>query len=178
MLQIVPNAGMIRLRDASGGEGKLKEERKVTVKEGEIYHLRVKAEGSSLKVYWGNEYKPVIEVQDLAYRTGKLGLNVWNGSVLFQNIIVSDLKGNLGAVVTNKGQWQPNINGKKGMAVNQGKSQQIYNKQAADFVYEGNISLRSDSVATLAFRSSADGTTLSLSEHDPTLDRQKWVITN
>lgn len=158
MLQIVPNAGMIRLRDASDGEGKLKEERKVTVKAGEIYHLKVKAEGSSLKVYWDNEYKPVIEVQDDAYRTGKLGLNVWNGSVLFQNIIVSDLKGNLGAVVTNKGQWQPNINGKKGMAVNQMKSQQIYNKQAADFVYEGNLSLRPDSVAALAFRSSADGT--------------------
>lgn len=158
MLQIVPNAGMIRLQDASGGEGKLKEERKVTVKVGEIYHLKVKAEGSSLKVYWDNAYKPVIEVQDNAYRTGKLGLNVWDGSVLFQNIIVSDLKGNLGAVVTNQGQWQPNISGKKGMVVNQSKSQQIYNKKAADFVYEGNISLRPDSVAALAFRSSADGT--------------------
>ncbi|OAB47200.1 GH32 C-terminal domain-containing protein [Paenibacillus antarcticus] len=158
MLQIVPNAGIIRLRDASGGEGKLNEGRNVTVKEGEIYHLKVKAEGSSLKVYWGNQYQPVIEVQDTAYLTGKLGLNVWDGSALFQNITVSDLKGNLGAVVTNKGQWQPNISGKKGAVVNQTKAQQMYNKQAADFVYEGNISLRPDAVAALVFRSSSDGT--------------------
>lgn len=158
MLQIVPNAGLIRLRDASSEEGKLKEERHVTVKEGEIYHLKVKAEGSSLKVYWGNQYKPVIDVQDNAYRTGKLGLNVWDGSALFQNIIVSDLNGNLGDVVSNKGQWQPDISGIKGTVVNQSKAQQIYNKQAADFVYEGNISLRTDSIAALAFRSSADGT--------------------
>ncbi|MFI2856245.1 GH32 C-terminal domain-containing protein [Paenibacillus sp. JSM ZJ436] len=157
MLQIVPSAGVIRLRDAGSGEGELKEERQVTVKEGEIYHLKVKAEGSSLKVYWGNQYKPVIDVQDTAYRTGKLGLHVWDGSALFQNIMVSDLKGNLGPAVTNTGLWQPDLRGIKGTAVNQIRSQQVFTKQAADFVYEGNISLLHDSVAALTFRASADG---------------------
>ncbi|MBD7967387.1 GH32 C-terminal domain-containing protein [Paenibacillus sp. Sa2BVA9] len=158
MLQIVPNAGMIRLRDASSGEGKLKEERRISVKAGEIYHLKVKAEGSSLKVYWGDQYKPVIDIQDRTYSSGKLGLHVWDGSALFQNILVSDLKGNLGTVNVHKGQWQPDIRGKKGTVINQSKARQVYDKQVVDFVYEGNISLSPDSAAALSFRSSADGT--------------------
>ncbi|MGN7764337.1 GH32 C-terminal domain-containing protein [Paenibacillus sp. 22594] len=158
MLQIAPESGMIRLKDAAGGAGRLNEEHQVSLKEGEIYHLKVKAEESSLKVYWGDQYKPVIDIQDSAYHTGRLGLHVRDGSALFQNITVSDLKGNLGTVLVNKGQWQPDLRGLKGKSVDQGKAQRIYSNQAADFVYEGTISLGSDAVAALAFRSSADGT--------------------
>lgn len=157
ILQIIPDTGLIRLRDARNGDGKLKEERKVSVEAGQIYHLKVKAVGSSLKVYWGNQYKPLIDVQDITYRSGKLGLHVWDGSALFSNIVVSDLKGNLGTVVASKGKWQPDISGKRGTIAHESKAQQIYNKQAADIVYEGNITLLPDSVAALAFRSSADG---------------------
>lgn len=157
ILQIIPDTGLIRLRDARNGDGKLKEERKVSVEAGQIYHLKVKAVGSSLKVYWGNQYKPLIDVQDITYRSGKLGLHVWDGSALFSNIVVSDLKGNLGTVVASKGKWQPDISGKRGTIAHESKAQQIYNKQAADIVYEGNITLLHDSVAALAFRSSADG---------------------
>ncbi|MNO32667.1 Levanase precursor [compost metagenome] len=157
MLQLAPESGMIRLKDAAGGAGKLYEERQVALKEGEIYHLKVKAEGASLKVYWGNQYKPVIEIQDSAYSSGRLGLHVLDGSAVFQNITVSDLKGNLGTVLANKGQWQPDLRGQKGTAVNGSKAQQIYSKQAADFIYEGTVLLGSDAVAGLAFRSSADG---------------------
>lgn len=42
--------------------------------------------------------------------------------------------------------------------MNQSKAQQIYSRQAADFVYEGTIVFRSDAAAALAFRSSTDGT--------------------
>lgn len=157
MLQIVPEAGLIRLRDARNGDGKLKEERKVSVEMGQIYHLKVKAVGSSLKVYWGNQYKPLIDVQDISYQSGKLGLHVWDGSALFSNIVVSDLKGNLGTVISSKGKWQPDINGKRGTVEQGSKAQQIYNKNATDMVYEGNITLRPDSIAALAFRSSSDG---------------------
>lgn len=157
MLQIVPDAGLIRLRDARNGDGRLKEESKVSVEMGQIYHLKVKAVGSSLKVYWGNQYKPLIDVQDISYQSGKLGLHVWDGSALFSNIVVSDLKGNLGTVLSNKGKWQPDINGKRGTVEQESKAQQIYNKEATDMVYEGNITLRPDSIAALAFRSSSDG---------------------
>lgn len=157
MLQIVPDAGLIRLKDGSSGEGKLHEERKVSLVQGEIYHLKVKAEGPLLKVYWGNQYKPVIDIQDNAHLSGRLGLHVSGGAALFQNINVSDLKGNLDTVLASQGQWQPDIGGKKGISVNQNKAQQIYSRQAADLVYEGVISFRSAAVAGLAFRSSSDG---------------------
>lgn len=157
LLQIVPHTGMIRLRDASGGEGKLKEERQVSMEPGQIYSLKVKAQGASLKVYWGSQYKPVIDVQDKAYASGRLGLHVWDGSALFQNIYVSDLKGNLGSVLASSGQWQPDLAGRKGTSINGGKAQQLYNNQAADLVYEGQISLRTDGAAGLAFRTSANG---------------------
>lgn len=157
MLQIIPQAGMIRLRDANSGAGSLKEERQVPLVQGEIYHLKVKAEGSALQVYWGDQYKPVIDIQDSAYLSGRLGLHVWDGSVLFQNINVSDLQGNLETVLASTGQWQPDLNGKKGASVNQSRALQIYNKPAADLVYEGQISFPSDGVAGLLFRSSADG---------------------
>lgn len=157
MLQILPQAGMIRLRDAGGGEGRLKEERQIPLVQGEIYHLKVKAEGSSLKVYWGNQYKPVMDIEDEAYRSGQLGLHVWDGAALFQNITVSDLQGNLGTVLASTGQWQPDLSGKKGTSANQSKALLIYNKPAADLVYEGQISFSDDGTAGLAFRSSADG---------------------
>ncbi|MDT9717887.1 GH32 C-terminal domain-containing protein [Paenibacillus sp. ClWae2A] len=157
MLQIVPEAGLIRLRDARNGDGRLKEEREVSVEMGQIYHLKVEAVGSLLKVYWGNQYKPLIDVQDISYQSGKLGLHVWDGSALFSNIVVSDLKGNLGIVLSSKGKWQPDIGGKKGLVEQERKTQQIYNKEAADMVYEGNITLRPDSIAALAFRTSTDG---------------------
>ncbi|MBT2287634.1 GH32 C-terminal domain-containing protein [Paenibacillus albidus] len=157
MLQLIPESGRIRLKDAAGGAGKLIEERQVSLKEGEIYYLKVKAEGTSLKVYWGNGYKPVIDIQDSSYPSGRLGLHVRDGSALFQNITVSELKGNLGAVLVNKGQWQPDLRGLQGTSVDQSQAERIYNKQAADFIYEGTISFRSDAVAALAFRSSTDG---------------------
>ncbi|CAH1212628.1 hypothetical protein PAECIP111892_03788 [Paenibacillus auburnensis] len=157
MLQIIPQAGIIRLRDADGGEGRLKEERQVPLVQGEIYHLKVKAEGSSLRVYWGNQYKPVIDMEDSAYHSGQLGLQVWDGAALFQNITVSDLKGNLETVLASTGQWQPDLSGKKGISANQSKALLIYNKPAADLVYEGQISFPDDGTAGLAFRSSADG---------------------
>ena len=40
---------------------------------------------------WGNNTAPVIEASDTAYSNGYLGLQVWNSSMLFQNIIVHDL---------------------------------------------------------------------------------------
>lgn len=158
MLQIVPQAGVIRLRDAAEGAGSLLVERQVPLVQGEIYHLKVKAQGSSLKVYWGNQYKPVIDIEDDTYSSGQLGLHVWDGAALFQNILVSDLQGNLGTVLTSKGQWQADLNGKKGSSGNQGKALLLYDRPAADFVYEGQISLPADGTAGLAFRSAADGT--------------------
>lgn len=158
MLQIAPGAGLLRLKDAAGGGDKLYEERPVTLRAGEIYHLKVRAEGESLKVYWGNGYKPVIEVKDSAHRSGRLGLHVFDGSALFQNITVSDLNGNLGTVLLSSGKWQPDLRGRKGSAAGESRALRLYDRQSADFVYEGSVSLSSGSAASLVFRASSDGT--------------------
>ena len=158
MLQVVPKAGLLRLKDARGGDGRLFEERQVTLKEGEIYHLKVKAVGNNLKVYWGSQYKPIVDVNDSAYHTGYLGLHVWDGSALLQNIEVSALNGNLEQTIVEQGTWQPDLKGDKGIVSGQSKAVKIYEEQAADFVYEGNIALGvTGAEAALVFRTSADG---------------------
>ncbi|MFX3634010.1 MAG: GH32 C-terminal domain-containing protein [Candidatus Pristimantibacillus sp.] len=157
MLQVVPNAGLIRLRDAAG-DNALKEERQVTLKEGEIYHLKVMANGSNLKVYWNDQYKPIIDINDNAYKTGFLGLNVWDGSALFQNIKVSGLISNLGNVVYTEGTWEPDLKGWEGQAADEAAIQ-VYHQQAADFIYEGDISFGAgQSEADLVFRANENGT--------------------
>lgn len=157
-LQIVPNAGLLRLRDANEA-GKLKEERKVTLVKGEIYHFKVKAEGTRIQVYWGDRYHPIIDVHDEAYTWGYLGLNVWNGSALFQNVKVSEMVGNLGESLTSSGSWQPDLRGLKGTADGPGRALRIYGLKQQDFVMEGNVSFGADQAAAgLAFRVNEKGT--------------------
>jgi levanase len=158
MLQIVPNAGIIRLRDARD-EGKLKAEYPVTLQEGGIYHLKVKVVDDNIKVYWGNKYEPVIDVNNATYEKGFLGMNVWNGSALFQNVKVSDLSTNLGSSLVKEGTWEPSIHGLKGIAVDGVKAKNVFHTSENDFVLEGNISFdQQQSEAALAFRANELGT--------------------
>lgn len=157
MLQIVPDAGVLRLKDAGGGDGKLNVEKPVSVKPGDIVHLKVKAEGSSLKVYWGSAYQPVIVVRDSAHRSGRLGLHVWDGAVLFQNIQVSGLNGNVGAASATEGSWQPDLKGWKGTAAVGQAARQMRDGRFADGIYEANVTLQPGASAGLVFRGSAQG---------------------
>ncbi|MEO2204828.1 GH32 C-terminal domain-containing protein [Paenibacillus pabuli] len=158
MLQVVPQAGLIRLKDASGKSGSLFEEHSVSMESGGIYHLKVKTVGERLQVYWEGGYDPVIDVKDSAYRSGKLGIHVWDGSALFQNVKISTMSGNLGEPVYSEGDWQPDLKGYRGKGITQGETRMIYEKTAGDFVYEGNLSLANTSSAALLFRSNTDGT--------------------
>ncbi|MGM0874729.1 MAG: GH32 C-terminal domain-containing protein [Bacillota bacterium] len=159
IVQIVPSAGIIRLRDARD-ESKLKEEHQVTLQEGGIYHLKVKVVEDNIKVYWGNKYAPIFDVNNTAYEKGFLGLNVWDGAALFQNVKVSELSTNLGSSLYKEGSWEPAIRGLKGIAVDGVKAKQFYNKSASDFVLEGNVSFdQHPSEVALAFRANEQGTT-------------------
>ncbi|KAF9114205.1 hypothetical protein BGX30_006670, partial [Mortierella sp. GBA39] len=156
MLQIVPSSGIIRLKNAAGGG--LREERQVPLKVGEIYHLKVKAEGTSLQVYWGSQYQPVIRAIDTAYASGYLGLHVWNGSAVFQNVRVGSLAGNLDGVLASTGSWQPDLKGLKGTGTTGKPAFRVYRNIAADAVYEGNVTLGEASSAGLLIRTNAEGT--------------------
>ena len=83
----------------------------------------------------------MIEVDDTAYSTGQLGLHVWDGSALFQNIKVSEWKGNLFGPVNTSGDWRPDIKGLKGSASKGLEAYRIYKNAVADYVLEGNITL-------------------------------------
>lgn len=158
MLQLVPQAGLIRLKDASGRG--LFEERQASLAAGGIYHLKVKAEGESLQVYWGDRYKPLIDVKDAAYRSGLLGLHVWDGSAVFQNVRVSGMNGNLGAAAYRTGAWQPDLRGAKGSGSGRQQAVQIYGGSYRDFVYEGDIAFGSNTgEAALRLRSDEKGQT-------------------
>ncbi len=141
MLQIVPAAGLLRLRDATGDIERLKEERPVELQKGDIYHLKVKVKGSRLKVYWDEGYRPIIDVVDTTYASGYLGLNVWNGAALFQNIQVSDMDTNIGEPLLNRGKWQPDLKGQKAEGTSSEGALKIFSTTAADLVMEGSVTL-------------------------------------
>ncbi len=51
-----------------------------------VYHLKVTASGANLQVFFNNSDTPCISVTDSAYANGKFGLNVWDGTAVFQNV--------------------------------------------------------------------------------------------
>lgn len=157
MLQIVPQAGLLRLKDANG-EGALKVERQISLAAGGIYHLKVRAEGNNIKVFWEDRYKPVIDVNDEAYTAGYLGLHVWDGSAVFQNVRISGMKGNLGTAVYRSGTWQPDLRGYKGYVTSGLQALQIYGGIHEDFIFEGDISLDPESAeGAMLFRTDEKG---------------------
>ncbi|GAA3334459.1 hypothetical protein GCM10020331_102490 [Ectobacillus funiculus] len=143
MLQIVPNAGIIRLRDARDDK-KLKEERQVTLQEGGIYHLKVKVVGDNIKVYWGGiSILQLLILMILHIRRDFLALMCGMEQHCFKNVKVSELSTNLGSSLYKEGSWEPSIKGLKGSAVDGVKAKQIYNTSTSDFVLEGNVFVRS-----------------------------------
>ncbi|WP_054972564.1 GH32 C-terminal domain-containing protein [Paenibacillus sp. A3] len=157
MLQLVPQAGLLRLKDANG-KGTLKVERQVALAAGEIYHMKVKVEGDNIKVYWGDRYQPLIDVKDGAYSSGYLGLHVWDGSALFQNVKVNGMKGNLGTPQHRAGTWRPDLRGYKGTGAAGQQALQIFGLTHDDVMFEGDMSFGRDSAdGAMLFRTDKTG---------------------
>lgn len=159
-LQIKPTSGQIQLRNALGTNSSLQQSYPVDFQAGQTYHLKVKASGSQLHVYWDKQYRPVMQVTDNTYRSGYLGLHVWDGSVTFQNVIVSDLNTNLKTPVFTTGIWMPHISGKIVTATQE--SVNIYNLRSTDLIAEADISFADNvkgSAAGLIFHANDKATT-------------------
>ncbi|MGW3811072.1 GH32 C-terminal domain-containing protein [Micromonospora sp. NPDC005113] len=56
---------------------------------GQTYHLKVVAQGPSIKVYLDGGSTPIIDATDDSFASGQFGLNVFNGTGQFQNVRVS-----------------------------------------------------------------------------------------
>ncbi len=166
-LTLVPKTGMLRLSEIDGsGKGRTLGERQVTLSQGEIYRLKIKAEGKRIQVFWGNQYAPVLEAADANYATGYMGLHARGGSALFQNVKVSELKSNLGSLVKETGSWQPDLQGIRGMSertkAGSNRALQLFGELGDNFVLEGNLSFGPDGSERgdggLLFRVNASGT--------------------
>ncbi|MCY9663556.1 DUF1080 domain-containing protein [Paenibacillus alginolyticus] len=163
MLQIDPVSSQIRLKDADGDRelGAYS----VSLAVYDTYHLKVNAAGSTLEVYWGNNAAPVIEASDTAYSNGYLGLQVWNSSMLFQNITVHDLSAVFPHVITNLSGWATSgdagtvSNSTYGMLLTSGGNFFDLSTTTADnFTYESDVTIRQfQGVGTLVFRSNNSG---------------------
>jgi len=166
-LTLIPKTEALRLSEI-GERGAERQwgERRVPLAQGGIYHLKVKAEGSRIQVYWGDSYAPALEAADADTTSGSMGLHVRGGAALFQNVKISEFKSNLGSPVRETGNWQPDLKGLRGAGKRDGtgsyRALRIYREQGDDLVLEGNFSFgpqgteRSD--GGLLFRTNANGT--------------------
>lgn len=156
-LQVDPNAGRIRLIDTNGDR-----ELGVSTTElevGAVYHVRIKAEQSRLEVYFGGGYAPKIAVTDHAYPAGQIGLQLYNGAAVFQNMTVSAFRTNMGGWSAAAGVWTPHLEGLKGVSAGTGTSSRLSASAASDLVLEGDVTVASSAgAAGLLFRSNAGGT--------------------
>lgn len=59
---------------------------KVTVTAGQIYHLKVRAEGDSISVYLDDMETPIIDLKDSTYSSGLNGVRVYQTGATFDNI--------------------------------------------------------------------------------------------
>lgn len=156
--------GVVKLWKLGGG---VLGEYKTTIKEHLLYPLKVIANGTNIKVYFNNGTAPVIDVTDSSYSSGYYGLNVWNGTSVFQNVNYSTnttlpaagFNTNLGGTwTTTNGTWSTSSTGRQGSY--SGDAFYISSTYGStDFVYEGDLKVTGGGAAGLVFRASSNGST-------------------
>jgi fructan beta-fructosidase len=78
--------------DASGvvklwGPGIADQTAAVTIKPNTIYHLKVVTSIKNIQVFFNGETMPILNIYDPTYKSGRFGINIWNGTAIVQNII-------------------------------------------------------------------------------------------
>ncbi|WP_299089659.1 GH32 C-terminal domain-containing protein [uncultured Metabacillus sp.] len=178
-LQIDSKNDLIRLYDTKNNRVIAKS--KMAIEKGNLYRIRIKAEGTVLKVYWQNGSNPVISVNDDTYTKGFLGLHAYNGNVVFQNILVSDINSNLDGWISYNGEWTPDLNGIKGISNGAENTYRIAERTETNFVLEGDLKV--DNVtkygtAGLVFRTNSDATRGYMLNIDPNLNKVRLLDLN
>ena len=117
--------------------------------------------GAGIKVFLDHGTTPVIDATDTAYASGYLGANVFNGTGTVQHLTLNGP----GFTTNLAGPWQP-VNGTwttaaaapgaRGNAA--GDTFYLSRTVAADFTYEGDLTIVNGTAAALTFRANADAT--------------------
>ncbi|QWU17999.1 levanbiose-producing levanase [Paenibacillus sophorae] len=178
-LQIDPNQDRLRLYKTDGNVTLAQVDTQVD--SGKVYHVRIKAQGSSIKIYWQYDflnptgYNPLLTVTDTSYTQGFAGIGVYNGSAVFQNILISTLKTNLeGWTASGGGSWIPQLGGFKGTSSGSSDTYNVVGAGMSDFVLEGDLSVdngTSHGTAGLVFRAASASSGGYVLNIDPNLDR-------
>ncbi|MDT3426985.1 levanbiose-producing levanase [Paenibacillus forsythiae] len=178
-LQIDPNLDRIRLYKTDGNVTLAQADTQVDI--GKVYHVRIKAQGSSIKIYWQYEFitatgfNPLLSVTDTSHTQGLAGLGVYNGTAVFQNIQISALKTNLeGWTVSGSGSWIPQLGGFKGTSSGSSDTYNMAATALSDFVLEGDLSVDNGAphgTAGLVFRAASASSGGYVLNIDPNLDR-------
>ncbi|WP_082210199.1 GH32 C-terminal domain-containing protein [Paenibacillus durus] len=185
MAQLDPGADILKLKDANG-DRVLKME-SVTLSAGETYHLKVTAEGPSLKVYWNGGAEPLLAALDTAYTSGYFGMHVWNSAAVFQNIHmeVMNTETKPGTVNSNLSGWAAKDKGTieetpEGLKLSSAENGfALSAEQGESFSYEADVTLLQDSgVVSLVFRSNDSGWSSYMAQLDPGADILKLKDTN
>lgn len=82
-----------------------------------VYRMRIEAENDQLRVYLqtnflaADGYGPRITATDSTHTSGRLGLQVYNGSASFDAITADDVTADLQGWTDNSGTWTPDLQG-------------------------------------------------------------------
>jgi hypothetical protein len=133
-----------------------------TIAANTTYHLRVVARNESIKVYFGGESTPSIDVTDRTYARGRFGLNVFNdgtgGAARFNHTVQSPVSGwettlRSFSAVGRSAAW---IEQPDGMTGESEDGAYLSATTGTDFTFEGDVRLDTAQAAGLTFRSTAD----------------------
>lgn len=177
-LQIDPNLDRIRLYKTAGDVTLAQATAQIAP--GKVYHLRIKAQGSSIKVYLQSDfintsgYNPLLSATDTTYTQGFTGLGVYNGSAVFQNILMSTPNTNLEGWTSPSGTWIPQLGGFKGTSAGSTDAFNVSATSLSDFVLESDLSVDAGTplgTAGLVFRAASASSGGYVLNIDPNLDR-------
>ncbi|MDQ6422240.1 DUF1080 domain-containing protein [Paenibacillus sp. LHD-117] len=165
MVQLDPAADKIRLVNANDqAPGRLYLEAEAEIRPNTAYRIRIKSDGNRLSLFWNGSGEPVFSVIDNAHANGRIGMHVYNGTAIFQNVTVRQLNGGFAEVSENLGGWTTNEDGlleetAEGLKLaSQGNFFAISDRIAGDFAFEADVRLDSfEGLASLVFRSDQSG---------------------
>lgn len=152
---------------------KILAEKQMTIDHGTLYHVKIKAEGSSLQVFWQNAGKPVLEAEDGSHSKGFLGFHA-GGHAIFQNSYLSDLQSNLEGWQPVNGEWAPHLEGVGGTSPSEENTFRMAQTEGDDFVLEADLKIDSHTpfgTAGLIFRAKPDVSEGYMLTLDPNLNR-------
>ena len=118
-----------------------------------VYHIKVVAEGTNIKVYFNNETTPLIDVNDSNYSGGKFALQRAGGPAVFNNVTsttVSASRFNTNLTWSYPAGWTEVSGGLQGDT----SMWCVSNESGTDFTLEGDIDTSTGQQVGLAFRSS------------------------